>query len=367
MKLNWNYDNSLLSVSAAVHKFCGLSYDYRPDDKIYNWLSEGGFNQLFVVLIDGMGTKILHEHLDDDSLFLSNVISEVNSVFPPTTAAATTSFLTCKSPRQTGWLAWDQYFKEVDDVVMTFVGRGMFSFIDHGSDFGFNTLPVEYIFEKMGDRAKAFYPFWGKYNPVNGFKELMDNMVETSKDDSIKFAYFYDDAVDTLMHKQGPEYKGVEKLIAKRQRRLLLALDKMPKTTAVLVLADHGQIKANPLSIDKDEKFRSYLVGDPALDSRIWSVRIKKGKKEEFESYVNDKYLDVLDIYDSNDVAKSSLFGPVGMGDHDRFEEFLGDFILICKDNYNFTWDGLGVLKGVHSGPCDAEAKISVMGFTGQK
>ena len=41
-----------------------------------------------------------------------NQIDIVTSVYPSTTTAALTSYYSGKTPYETGWIAWSQYFKE---------------------------------------------------------------------------------------------------------------------------------------------------------------------------------------------------------------------------------------------------------------
>ena len=74
------------------------------------WLAEHQWNQIVVLLIDGMGSRLLETKLEKDSFLRTHQLKEVTTVYPSTTSAATTSVLSGKSPAENGWIGWHQYF-----------------------------------------------------------------------------------------------------------------------------------------------------------------------------------------------------------------------------------------------------------------
>ncbi len=74
------------------------------------WLAEHQWNQIVVLLIDGMGSRLLKPNWKR-TVFCGRISSkEVTTVYPSTTSAATTSVLSGKSPAENGWIGWHQYF-----------------------------------------------------------------------------------------------------------------------------------------------------------------------------------------------------------------------------------------------------------------
>ena len=97
-------------------------------------------------------------NISKDGYFNNNKIDCVTSVYPSTTTAALTSYYSGKSPYETGWIAWSQYFKEY--------GRQFYM------DLGLDASRLRFHdHEKLAHYAKAAcdieyeFPFgWGEIN-----------------------------------------------------------------------------------------------------------------------------------------------------------------------------------------------------------
>lgn len=116
----YNKESNLVSVSNSILKhFTGktLNPSHLELDQI---LSEKEYKKVVVMLFDGLGKSIRQTHLSKNDFLRKKEVFEITSVFPPTTVAATTSFLSARYPNETGWLGWQQYFKQHDRVVEMF-------------------------------------------------------------------------------------------------------------------------------------------------------------------------------------------------------------------------------------------------------
>ena len=118
-----DYKKGMLQISSALREYYGLPYEYEPDALVKNWLERGHFRCVIALLVDAMGSRILDEHLRPDAFLNRFRADDTLTVFPPTTSAATISFLSGRSPAENGWLGWNQYFKELDDHVILFYGK----------------------------------------------------------------------------------------------------------------------------------------------------------------------------------------------------------------------------------------------------
>ncbi len=113
-------ENTLVNLSNSILKHFGATCFHESIPEIDELLK--GHKKVVAVLFDGMGQNITRLHLKENSYIRSNYVTTINSTFPPTTAAATTAFLTGKYPIETGWLGWAEYFKDYDRKVLLFAG-----------------------------------------------------------------------------------------------------------------------------------------------------------------------------------------------------------------------------------------------------
>ena len=111
-------EKSLVNLSNSILKHFGVNPFHDTIPEIDEALK--GHDKVVVVLFDGMGQNIVRKHLNKDSFIRSNCVTTINSTFPPTTAAATTAFLTGKYPIETGWLGWCEYFKDYNRNIILF-------------------------------------------------------------------------------------------------------------------------------------------------------------------------------------------------------------------------------------------------------
>ena len=121
-----DYRGGILGVINAWRKELGLSVHHPADPQVSAWLAEHQWHQIVVLLIDGMGSRLLETKLEKDSFLRTHQLKEVTTVYPSTTSAATTSVLSGKSPAENGWIGWHQYFKELDDSLILFMNRSYY-------------------------------------------------------------------------------------------------------------------------------------------------------------------------------------------------------------------------------------------------
>ena len=104
-------DNSLVSISNAILKhFTGECF-HTPHPKLMEILAENKRDKVVIMLFDGMGKSIQDKYLKETDFLVRKKSFEINSVFPPTTVAATTALTSGKFPIESGWLGWRQFFK----------------------------------------------------------------------------------------------------------------------------------------------------------------------------------------------------------------------------------------------------------------
>ena len=84
---------------------------------------EKDYRNIVLLILDGMGKKILERHLQPDGAFRSHLAGIYQSVFLSTTVAATTSLRSGLQPCEHCWLGWDCYYPQIDKNVTVFFNR----------------------------------------------------------------------------------------------------------------------------------------------------------------------------------------------------------------------------------------------------
>ena len=256
--------NSLVNLSNSILKAFDVTplHDTIPEiDKVLE-----GHKKIVLVLFDGMGQNITRKHLKEDSFIRQHYVHTINSTYPPTTAAATTSVLTAKYPIETGWLSWATYFPEVDRNIILFRGTDYNTGELVDRFIAFNKYPNKTIFEMIEEKNNDVKTFCFQRFPIQpkGPKYLGSaaRMIKKTLKNNVKvFGYFYWDTPDREMH----EY-GIDAPIIKRKvhalNRYMKRLTNANKDTLFILIADHGHVNTEyiDLSDPKYEDLYSLLA-----------------------------------------------------------------------------------------------------------
>lgn len=109
-----DYRNCLVNLANSILKKYGATTTVNTLPLADEYLNRS-YKNVVVLLLDAMGVSILEKHLAEDGFFRSHLVGEYNSVYPPTTVAATTSLLSGLYPNEHGWLGWDMYIPKLDN------------------------------------------------------------------------------------------------------------------------------------------------------------------------------------------------------------------------------------------------------------
>ena len=360
-------NNSLVNLSNSILKHFGAESFHESIPEIDNLLKD--HKKVVAVLFDGMGQNIVRKHLKEDSFIRTHYVTTINSTFPPTTAAATTAFLTGKYPIETGWLGWTEYFKEYDRNIILFrnidynTGEEMPG--ENIADKYFPTHKVFELIEKTGTRAFNIsrYPIQ-KDGPKSLLIAGVNKLTKTLKENDSCFIYFYWDSPDREMHETGINSLTTKYQVHKAQRFLKKASKKNPDTLFIL-LADHGHINVKFLDMCDHQDIYSLLSKPITLEKRAPSFFVKEGKKEEFKSLFNKYYGDHFELLSKEEAINIKLFGEgnPAKGAIDT----LGDFIAISLDEYGLLASKelahYTPFKGHHAGGTKEERLIDISIF----
>lgn len=356
-----HYEESILSSIAALRSYYGLASSYEDEVRFKEILNNKKPKKVFLMLVDGMGANLVSRKLDKDAFVNKYMIYKTQTVFPPTTTAATTAILNGKAPCENAWLGWSMYFKEVDDEVIPFFGKGLYSGIDYGKDFVKKLLPVTEIVDelnKKGIKAYNLYPSWRR-NGCDSFKEMCERLLSYSNSDEYDFIYAYWDKYDSLMHKVGPSALEADQCLLDINDNLEKLKDGLNEDTMLIVIADHGQVDIHRDYNLANSEYKEYFAHRPTVEPRAMAFYIKEDKREIFRTKFINEFEDDYVLLSQKEVLDTKLFGD--KANHPRLIEFIGDYLAIAKSDLCLSYKEEGEsfkFKGQHAGMCEDELLI---------
>jgi predicted AlkP superfamily pyrophosphatase or phosphodiesterase len=346
---------SIVNLMSTLVAACGGVPDWRyPPLKLLGAASAGlpQCRTIILMVIDGLGHDVLCQAAEGGALH-QRLVGTMTSVFPSTTAAAITTFLTGAAPQQHGLTGWFTYLRELAGVFALLPGKPRCG----GSSFGragidprlifdaepvFNRLPRRSIVITPRHISESDYncAFRGRaeqrcYDGLDEFFLEMARAVRESPEGS-QFIYAYWPDLDTIGHEYGIGSKEARRHLAQIDERF----DRFCRTlagsdAAVIVTADHGMI-------DSDEAFAVEVADHPALtdclllplcgERRAAYCYLREGSSARFEAYVTSEL-----AHAARCVRSSQWFdeGAYGVGQpHPRLRARIGDYVLLMKDRY---------------------------------
>ncbi len=330
-----DYKNSIYNLIRSVM----LNYGVEVDDThiVADEILAKNYKNVVIMLFDGMGVSTL-ENLDEDSFMRRHLKTSITSVFPSTTTAALTTMRCGLSPVEHGWLGWNQYLKEFDYNGVTLLPNFIMGTNEQAADYhvGDKHLPFVSIFEKI--MKKGFrVNLLSQHTPdtFSTTEELILKIRNYCLEDEKKCIFTYYQEPDSLSHKKGSGSEEVITLLKGIDAELEKYLSDL-EDTVVFITADHGHTDVKHVYLEDHAELIDMLIRRPTLEPRAAAFYVKEGRKEEFEKYVKEHFSNFL-ILSQDEVIDRKLFGPGRM--HERFQEFIGDYMLISKDEYCIQYE----------------------------
>ena len=144
-----NYDNCILNIDASISSNFGVKSKYKSSEVLDKILQDGKYKHIALMLLDGMGSYILRKNLDDESFLSNHKICDMSAVFPPTTACAIPALCSGLEPLKTGWVGWQNYFKEINEYVVMFRNVEYFTGKPLDINIEKDVLPYEKFYSKF--------------------------------------------------------------------------------------------------------------------------------------------------------------------------------------------------------------------------
>lgn len=391
--LNSILDNYGIPVDKSLPKDC-----FKRNQK---------YKHTVLIVLDGLGIELLKQNLSlmpeeiKDFLDRNLLISEVTSIFPPTTTCVIPFLMTGLLPEESGIYEWWQYEHHVDEVIVPF--RTVYKKEDNGERFpidestDFKGIFSESKFHKMlkDNGVEPFVYFDPAYiSPFNTISSTYANVVEIRRFteqrvktiENIKsnyeketFHYLYDPNIDGIQHYNGifceNTFAVVQNLLFEIYQLIKDINEKGLKEVQVLVTADHGLISTdygNILHLEKKIELEKYLkrnskdkVIGMGGSIRMCVLHVKEDLLEEFVEKASEECKGYGRVFKLEDIYKEGLFNKEVVGEN--FKKNVGNVLIAAHDNMGIWYDeeASKKFKASHGGLSYDELHVPLMSYGG--
>lgn len=340
-----DYTNSIVNLTSSVLKAFDVNSLYCPLEEL-DGLKK--YKNIIFINLDGLGFEYLQKY-GQDSYLNQHCLKKLTSVFPSTTAAATTALETGVPAQQHGLTGWFTYLKELGIISTVLPFKPRYG----GLTFPNNNIERKDIFteKRIGDKIKQtsfiIYPdkiVDGKVNKeskkIIAYKNFNSMFLQINKAVSSsnrrKYIYAYWDKFDYLCHVNGCDSKIVNEHFWKLDKKIASFVKSLKKTnSAVIITADHGLINTSPekvIYIQDYPELYDMLTMPLCGEARLAYCYVHPDKALQFENYIKNNLNHCCEIYKSSELLDQGVFGL--FQPHPKLKDRIGDYILVMKDNY---------------------------------
>ena len=372
------HGNSIVNLMASIEIALGSDNEYVP-------LAGLEIEQLtaartiVLLVIDGLGYHYLNDRGEHTNL-TRQARAPLTTVFPATTAAAITSFLTASAPQQHAHTGWFTYFEEVQRVVagLPCTVRGNGAPIS-GRKLG-KLFDAQSLFQRsdrsnfvLSPESIAFSTFnrhfsrGAKIVPYVNLREMFHYLGAICQRRSRNYVYAYWPELDCIGHAYG--------MHSREAHRHLLELDKAlagfvrangGHDTLLLTTADHGFVDSGPdhcIWLHDYPELAQMLAQPLCGEPRAAYCYVRPEYKQDFAVEAGGALEGAMQVVASADLVTQGYFG-LGTA-HPALGRRIGDYALLAQEAYSIKdcVDGERqyMLIGVHGGNSDAELYVPLV------
>ena len=381
-----DYHNCLVNLSNSILKKFGAETTAETLPLADQYLQKD-YQNVVVLLLDAMGISILEKHLDRDGFFRSHLAGSFDSVYPPTTVAATTSMLSGLYPNEHGWLGWDIYYPQVGKNVTVFTNteqikekEGAVSTAAYpdgkakwteeslekilpAAEFnvGFQYTPYKNILNRIreaGGEAYAAMPFLPPY--PQSLEAILDRVKALCGEPGKKFIYAYWNEPDSTMHRTGTVSSETHAMMTELERMVEKAVSGL-SDTLFMITADHGHMDSRNCCLKDYPEVMNCLVRQPSIEPRTLNLFVRDECKEAFPEIFRKYFGDSFVLLTRDEVITGKLFG-IG-NDHDGLENMIGDYVALAVSDKSIFNTHLEAqeMPGGHAGLSKEEISIPLI------
>lgn len=396
--LNQSHGRTIANVPHTVAQLLRIPFDGLPPLPPELWEPLQDVQRVVVLIIDALGQNLIEQHQADlaDILEATAVQSHITSVFPSTTVNCLSSLWTGHAPAQHGLIALHLHFPEYDTTgQMIHFTPAYRSHPDSLVDAGLKPeafLPVPSLARQFATAAVPTYAFKGAnivdsaLSKMHGrgvagnfgaitFAEMMCQMRDLlhQKRGQKLYACGYWHTIDTLSHRHTPAGTAVSaELRALFYQINTILLDGLradgDNDTAVIILADHGQIAVDHIiTLPDDPILQQHLLLHQPGEARIPFFYARQGQQAALIDHLQRTYPNLILPLTAEQLWQSQLLGspPTNLDIRHR----VGDVAALMHGravfapNHKTAEAFRTILKGMHGGLQPDEMRVPWLAF----
>ncbi len=381
-----DYDKCLVNLANSILKKFHVETTADTLPLADEYLAKDNKNTV-VILLDALGISILEKHLEKDGFFRSNLKDSYDSVYPPTTVAATTSILSGLYPNEHGWLGWDMFYPELGKNVTVFTNKAQMveregakptvineqHHLEWGEDSlmepepaaefsaGFRYTPYKSVVDKINEAGGTAYysmPFMPPY--PDSLEKILSRVKELCSEPGKKYIYAYWNEPDSTMHRTGTMSADTREMVRALEEKLSLFAAEL-SDTLLIITADHSHMDSKNLCILDYPEVRKCLKRMPSLEPRTLNLFVKEEYLSSFPEIFQAAFGDDFVLLTREEVMEEKLFGTGK--DHPKLREMIGDYVALAVSDtsvFNTHYEAQ-VMPGGHAGMTAEESRIPLI------
>ncbi|MBW4258587.1 alkaline phosphatase family protein [Methanobacterium sp. YSL] len=343
-----NYKESILNISNTLLEHYGIPPHHETLALLKPYLT--GKKHIMLILLDGMGMNILN-NLSPNSYLRKHVKTQLTSVYPPTTVAATTSVLSGLTPYEHGHVGWTQYNRFENCHTVVFQNKDFYDENHHLQTHFKNThLKYETILEKIQQQhpnllVKKLFPDFDPEGYAQ-FPDMIDELIRISHEEA-SFTYTYWTEPDYTIHDFGTHNDTVKNKLMTLNDEIERLHQSVSKDCLIMVIADHGLIDVTGITLIH-HPILEHCSKMPSLEPRSTAFYIKPGHEQAFEQDFQSYFGAFFKLYTQQQVLDSGMLGSGQQ--HPLLTDFIGDYLAISEQHYMFNIKETSSFKAHHAG-----------------
>ena len=373
-----DYNHCILNLITSVLKYYKVKTNCNSLESLDKKLLEKKYKNIVFLILDGMGEHILN-NISKNGYLSNNKIDLVTSVYPSTTTAALTAYYSGKTPYETGWIAWSQYFKEYGRAIDMFSHNESYlgeAIKNPLYDVFIEEMKYENIFEqieKVNGNIKTFEiePEYAEIRTkrhiiANNIEDILMNIKDICSMDGEKFILAYSDNPDGILHKYGTDSKEAKSFILNTEQQIEKLREELDEDTLIIISADHGHKNIEKAySITDFPELMECLIIPPSLESRALSFWVKEDMKKEFEKRFNKLFKEEFWLMTKEEFLYDYKFLGTGKK-HKKIDDFIGNYVALSVGSSminieTFLSTGKPIKKSTHCGLSIQEMEVPVI------
>jgi len=306
---------------------------------------------IVLLVIDGLGYNYLIDNAKN-SILHNHLHRKLTTVFPSTTAAAITTFMTGLAPQQHGLTGWFTYFQELDEIITVLPAKPRLGTsapgevnLDIPSLYGhiplFEMLDVESYIVTPRNIAYSGYSQAHRGKAVIKPYDNLDECFATTRDiiksnSDKKYIYTYWPQFDGMAHEKGVGSKEVADHFQEIDAAFGRFINDIKgNDTLVIATADHGIIDSGPdycIEMEHHPDLQAMLTMPLSGERRMAYCYVDEARHEDFTNYLRDNLAEQITAYPSKQLLEQHYYG-LGPA-HPQLHRRIGDYALVMNRNH---------------------------------